>query len=61
MTGEALIATQDGDVFVHTADERLAPISRNPMGDAIFATPAVAQDTLIVRTVNAVFGIATKS
>jgi hypothetical protein len=37
--------------------EQFELLSRNPMGAPVFATPAVAGTTLIVRTVSDVFGI----
>ena len=55
--GRVYLASEDGDVFVVAAGERFELLSRNPMGAPVFATPAVAGTTLIVRTASAVFGI----
>ena len=55
--GRVYLPSEDGDVFVVAAGERFELLSRNPMGAPLFATPAVAGTTLIVRTANEVFGI----
>ena len=55
--GRVYLSSEDGDVFVVAAGERFELLSRNPMGAPVFATPAVAGTTLIVRTASEVFGI----
>lgn len=55
--GRVYFSSQDGDVFVISAGETFELLARNPMGESIFATPAIAGDTLIVRTASGVYGI----
>ncbi|HET9371767.1 MAG TPA: PQQ-binding-like beta-propeller repeat protein [Vicinamibacterales bacterium] len=55
--GRIYVASQDGDLFVHAAGESFTPLARNAMGEAMFATPAIAGGRLIVRTVDAVYAI----
>lgn len=53
--GHVYFASQDGDMFVLRAGETFALASRNPMGGAIFASPAIANNLIIVRTTTGVY------
>lgn len=55
--GRVYLASQDGDMFVVEAGETFRLLSRNPMGEPLYATPAVAGDLLIVRSAGGVYGI----
>ena len=55
--GRIYVSSQDGDIFVLAAGESFNLLARNPMGEALYATPAVAGDLLIVRTAAGVYGI----
>jgi len=56
--GKLYIATEDGDVFVVKAGPQYELIAKNPVGEAILATPALAGDLLIVRGAKHLFAIA---
>ena len=46
-----------GDVYVVAAGEKFELLSRNSMGAPVFATPAIAGNTLILRTTDAVYAV----
>jgi len=56
--GKLYIATEDGDVYVVKAGAQYELLAKNPIGEPILATPALAGDLLIVRGAKHVFGIA---
>jgi len=56
--GKLYIATEDGDIFVVKAGPQYELIAKNPVGEAILATPALAGDLLIVRGAKHLFAIA---
>ena len=56
--GNLYLASEDGDVFVVKAGPQFELLAKNPIGEPILATPAWADDTLIVRGANHVFAIA---
>lgn len=56
--GKLYIATEDGDVYVVKAGPQYELIAKNPVGEAILATPALAGDLLIVRGAKHLFAIA---
>jgi outer membrane protein assembly factor BamB len=56
--GKLYISTEDGDVFVVKAGPQYELIAKNPVGEAILATPALAGDLLIVRGAKHLFAIA---
>ena len=56
--GKLYIATEDGDMFVVKAGPQYELIAKNPVGEAILATPALAGDLLIVRGAKHLFAIA---
>ena len=57
-SGKLYIASEDGDVFVVKTGTQYELIAKNPMGEAILATPALAGDLLIVRGEKRLFAIA---
>jgi outer membrane protein assembly factor BamB len=56
--GKLYISTEDGDVFVVKAGPQYELIAKNPVGEAILATPALTGDLLIVRGAKHLFAIA---
>lgn len=48
--GRIYIAAQDGTVVVLKAGDRFEVLSRNPLGEELFATPAIVDGTVILRT-----------
>jgi outer membrane protein assembly factor BamB len=59
--GRVYFSGQDGDMFVVEAGETFRLLARNPMGQPLYASPALAGDTLIVRTSEGVYGNAPPS
>src|SRR6266550_667146 len=57
-SGKLYIATEDGDVFVVKAGPKYELIAKNPMGEAMLATPALAGDLLILRGDKHLFAVA---
>jgi hypothetical protein len=58
--GNLYFATEDGDVYVMKAGPQYELLNKNPMGEAMLATPAWADDMLIVRGERHLFAIAGK-
>ncbi len=58
--GNLYFATEDGDIYVVKAGPKYELIAKNPMGEAMLATPAWAGDQLIVRGERHLFAIAGK-
>jgi outer membrane protein assembly factor BamB len=58
--GKLYFATEDGDIYVVKAGPQYELIAKNPMGEAMLATPAWADDMLIVRGERHLFAIAGK-
>ena len=56
--GKLFITSEDGDVFVVKAGAQYELIAKNPVGEAVLATPALAGDLLIVRGAKHLFAIA---
>ena len=55
--GRLLVASEDGEVYVVSAEPGLAPISRNDMKEVIMATPAISDGVIVIRTLGHVYGI----
>ena len=55
--GKLYMATEDGDIFVVKAGPQYELLAKNPVGEAILATPALAGDLLIVRGAKHLFAI----
>jgi outer membrane protein assembly factor BamB len=55
--GKLYVASEDGDVFVVKAGPKYELLSKNPIGEPILATPAIAGDMLIVRGAEHLFAI----
>jgi len=58
--GNLYLASEDGDVFVVKAGPQYELVAKNPIGEPVLATPAWADDTLIVRGARHLFAIANK-
>jgi outer membrane protein assembly factor BamB len=56
--GKLYFANEDGDVFVVKGGPEYQLLSRNPMGEVVFASPAITKDMIIIRGQNHVFAIA---
>jgi outer membrane protein assembly factor BamB len=56
--GKLYISTEDGDVYVIKAGAQYELLSKNPIGEPILATPALAGDLLLVRGAKHLFAIA---
>jgi hypothetical protein len=50
-------ADEDGNVFVFPATTRFQLLAKNPLGEAVIATPAVADNRLFIRGKNHLFCI----
>jgi outer membrane protein assembly factor BamB len=55
--GRLYFASEDGDVFVIKAGTPYELLARNPMGEVMIATPAIAGQMIIIRGEHHVFGI----
>jgi outer membrane protein assembly factor BamB len=55
--GKLYLSSEDGDVFVVKAGRQYELISRNTMGQALMATPALAPGMLIVRAEGAIYAL----
>ena len=53
--GKIFLASQIGIVLVIKAGDVLEVLARNDLGEQIFATPAVIDGTLYVRTASALY------
>jgi outer membrane protein assembly factor BamB len=56
--GKLYISSEDGDVYVVKAGATYELLSKNPIGEPILATPALAGDLLLVRGAKHLFAIA---
>jgi outer membrane protein assembly factor BamB len=54
------ISSEDGDVYVVKVGPQYELLSKNPIGEPILATPALAGDLLLVRGARHLFAIAEK-
>ena len=55
--GKLYLASEDGDVFVVKAGRTYELLSKNVMGQALMATPALSDGMLIVRAENVIYAI----
>jgi outer membrane protein assembly factor BamB len=56
--GKLFVASEDGDVYVIQAGDEYKLLHKNSLDERILATPAVAGDSLLVRTVGRLYRIA---
>jgi len=56
--GKLYITSEDGDVYVVKTGPQYELLSKNPMGEPILATPALAGDLLLVKGARHLFAIA---
>jgi outer membrane protein assembly factor BamB len=57
--GKIFVASEDGDVYVIEAGPQFKILRKNPMGEMIsIGSPAIAQSSLIIRTVSSLWKIA---
>ena len=52
--GMIFAASEDGDVFVVRAGPKFDLVGKNTVGEMILASPAIARDSLIIRTVSSI-------
>ena len=55
--GRIYLSSEDGDVFVIRAGATFEVLSKNPMGEPLMATPAIAGNTMFVRGEKHLFAI----
>jgi len=55
--GKIFALSEDGDTFVMQAGPEFKVLGKNPLGEMALATPAVAGDTLIIRTASKLYRI----
>jgi outer membrane protein assembly factor BamB len=55
--GNLYLASEDGDIFVVKAGPKYELVGKNPIGEPILATPAWADDVLLVRGERHLFAI----
>jgi outer membrane protein assembly factor BamB len=58
--GKIFALSEDGDTFVMQAGPEFKVLGKNPLGEMALATPAIAQDSLIVRTASKLYRISNK-
>ena len=58
--GKLYVSSEDGDVYVLKAGAQYELIAKNPIGEPLLATPALAGDLLILRGAKHIFAIAEK-
>jgi outer membrane protein assembly factor BamB len=56
--GKIYVCGEQGDVIVYEAAPKFKLLAKNTMGEAVFATPAVAEDRLYIRGAQHLFCIA---
>jgi len=59
--GNLYLSSEDGEVFVVRAGEKFELLATNPMNEPLLASPAIANNMLVLRTPSAVYGIAAKA
>ena len=55
--GKIYLPSEDGDIFVVQAGPQFKLLGRNPMGEALMATPALAGGMMIVRGERHLFAV----
>jgi outer membrane protein assembly factor BamB len=56
--GKVFVASEDGDTFVIQAGPEYKLLGTNPLNEMIMATPAIAQDSVVLRTATHLYRIA---
>jgi PQQ-like domain len=56
--GRIYLSSEDGDVFVVRSGPEFAEVARNPMGEPLMSTPALADGTMYVRGERHLFAVA---
>jgi outer membrane protein assembly factor BamB len=55
--GRLYVSSEDGEIFVVTAADGLAPVAKNDMKEVVMATPAISDGLIVVRTLGHLYGI----
>jgi len=58
--GKIFALSEDGDTFVVQAGPEFKVLGKNPLNEMCMATPAIARDSLIIRTASKIYRIANK-
>jgi outer membrane protein assembly factor BamB len=58
--GRVFCLSEDGDTFIIEAGDEYKEVGRNTLGEMSFATPAVAHDSLFIRTATKLYRITRK-
>ena len=58
--GKIFALSEDGDTFVMQAGPEFKVLGKNSLGEMALATPAIAQDSLIIRTASKLYRISNK-
>jgi outer membrane protein assembly factor BamB len=58
--GKIYLSSEDGDVFVVKAGPKYELLSKNPVGEVMMATPAIADGLVIVRTISNLYAFGEK-
>ncbi len=58
--GKVFALSEDGDTFVMQAGRAFSVLRKNSIGDMALATPAIAQDSLILRTASKLYRISNR-
>ena len=56
--GKIFALSEEGDTFVFRAGPEYALLGKNPLGEMVLATPAIAHGSLIIRTASHLYRIA---
>jgi outer membrane protein assembly factor BamB len=59
--GKIFALSEDGDTFVIAAGPAFKVVGRNSLGERVLATPAIASDSLVIRTASHLFRIGSRS
>ena len=57
--GKLYLTCEDGDVYEVRAGPEYETLAKNPIGEAVIATPAISQGMICVRSLNNLYGIGT--
>ena len=55
--GRLYVASEDGEIYVVTAEPGLTQVAKNDMKEVIMATPAISDGLIVVRTMGHLYGI----
>jgi hypothetical protein len=59
--GKVFALSEDGDTYVMQAGPEFKVLGKNSLGEMALATPAIAHDSLIIRTASKLYRISSKA